>query len=36
MLTGNTHANIQVQTYQTREEAAEIACRFASQEHQRL
>jgi 2'-deoxynucleoside 5'-phosphate N-hydrolase len=32
MLTGNTHAHILVKTYQTREEAAEIACKFASQE----
>jgi nucleoside 2-deoxyribosyltransferase len=36
MLTGNTHAKIRVKTYQTRKEAAEIACKFASQEHQRL
>jgi len=30
MLTGNTHANILVKTYQTSEEAAGIACNFAS------
>jgi hypothetical protein len=31
MLTGNTHANILVQAYQIKEEAAEIACKFALQ-----
>lgn len=36
MITGNTNANIQVQTYHTKEEAAQIACKFASQEHLRL
>ena len=36
MLTGNTHASIRVQTYQAKEEAAEIARKFASQEFSRL
>jgi hypothetical protein len=31
MITGNTNALILVQVYRTKEEAAEIACRFASQ-----
>jgi 2'-deoxynucleoside 5'-phosphate N-hydrolase len=32
MITGNTSAQIQVRTYQTREEATNMACRFASRE----
>jgi nucleoside 2-deoxyribosyltransferase len=32
MLTGNTHANIRIKTYVSKEQAAEIACMFASQE----
>jgi 2'-deoxynucleoside 5'-phosphate N-hydrolase len=31
MLTGNTHANIRIKTYVSKEQAAEIACMFASQ-----
>jgi 2'-deoxynucleoside 5'-phosphate N-hydrolase len=30
MITGNTNANIRVQTYRAKEEAADIACKFAS------
>jgi nucleoside 2-deoxyribosyltransferase len=31
MITGNTNANIRVLTYRTKEEATDIACKFASQ-----
>lgn len=31
MLTGNTHVNLQIETYDSSEKAVEIACKFASQ-----
>lgn len=32
MITGNTNANLRVQTYRTKEEAADIACKFVTRE----
>ena len=36
MLTGNTHVNLHIESYDSEQKAVEIACRFASQEPSRL
>jgi nucleoside 2-deoxyribosyltransferase len=36
MLTGNTHVNLQIESYDSREKAVELACLFASQAPARL